>query len=140
MSTSRTLFDVEGPIAFLSFNRPEARNAMTWEMYEALDRHVRAAEADDSVRAILFHGTPEVFTAGNDLEDFVTRPPQGEDTPVFRFLRAHASHVGNDRQRMDNQVRLLQAPILVDKPVGGDTESSDGEPRGTAGTADITDF
>jgi len=74
-------------VAAIGFNRPQKKNALTWEMYAALDEHLRAAEADDSVRAILFHGTPEVFTAGNDLEDFVTRPPQGEDTPVFRFLR-----------------------------------------------------
>ena len=36
MPTSRVLFDLDGPIATLTFNRPEARNAMTWEMYEAL--------------------------------------------------------------------------------------------------------
>ena len=33
------------------------------------------------------HGKPEVFTAGNDIEDFVERPPTDESTPVFRFLR-----------------------------------------------------
>src|SRR5690606_37446857 len=41
-----------------------------------------------AVRVVLFHGQPEAFTAGNDLEDFLARPPAGEDTPVFRFLRA----------------------------------------------------
>ena len=72
----------------IGFNRPQKKNALTWEMYEELDRNLRAAEADDSVRAIVFHGTAETFTSGNDLEDFLTRPPQGEDAPVFRFLRA----------------------------------------------------
>ncbi len=72
----------------IGFNRPQKKNALTWEMYEELDRSLRAAEADDSVRAIVFHGTADTFTAGNDLEDFLTRPPQGEDSPVFRFLRA----------------------------------------------------
>ena len=33
---SHTIFDVAPPIATLTFNRPEARNAMTWAMYEAL--------------------------------------------------------------------------------------------------------
>jgi enoyl-CoA hydratase/carnithine racemase len=79
-----------GAVAGIGFNRPQKKNALTWEMYEALVERVREAEADDSVRAILFHGTPEVFTAGNDLEDFLNRPPRGEDAPVFRFLLAVA--------------------------------------------------
>jgi len=48
------------------------------------------AGADDSVRVVLFHGSPDVFTAGNDLEDFMERPPGAEDAPVFRFLLAVA--------------------------------------------------
>ena len=41
-----TLFDVDGPIAFLTFNRPEARNAMTWAMYEALVEACDRVDAD----------------------------------------------------------------------------------------------
>ena len=33
---SHTIFETDGPLAILTFNRPEARNAMTWEMYEGL--------------------------------------------------------------------------------------------------------
>ena len=40
------------------------------------------------MRAVLFHGQAGVFTAGNDIEDFMKRPPQGTDSPVFRFLEA----------------------------------------------------
>lgn len=76
-----------GAVAAIEFNRPQKRNALTWEMYEALGEAVRAAEADDGVRVLLFHGQREAFTAGNDLGDFIRRPPQGEDTPVFRFVR-----------------------------------------------------
>lgn len=77
-----------GAVCGIEFNRPQKRNALTGEMYEALGAAVAAAEADDAVRVVLFHGQREAFTAGNDLGDFIRRPPQGEDTPVFRFLRA----------------------------------------------------
>ena len=72
----------------IEFNRPQKRNALTWEMYALLNERLREAEGDASVRAILFHGKPEVFTSGNDIEDFVKRPPLGDDTPVFQFLLA----------------------------------------------------
>ena len=75
-------------ILAIEFNRPDKKNALTGDMYALLTEALIAAERDEAVRVVLFHGKPEVFTAGNDLEDFMNRPPQGEDTPVFRFLGA----------------------------------------------------
>lgn len=76
-----------GAIAAIELHRPEKRNAITGEMYEAMAEALGAAEADAGVRVVLFHGQREAFTAGNDLGDFIRRPPEGEDSPVFRFLR-----------------------------------------------------
>jgi enoyl-CoA hydratase/carnithine racemase len=76
-----------GPVMELAFNRPQRRNAITGEMYTMLADAFERGEADGSVRAFLVHGTPEAFTAGNDIEDFIKRPPLDESTPVFRFLR-----------------------------------------------------
>ena len=64
MSTSRVLFEVDGPLAFLTFNRPEARNAMTTEMYNALtaacDRvDAAAAAATGTVPRVLVLRAPE---------------------------------------------------------------------------------
>ncbi|HZZ91409.1 MAG TPA: enoyl-CoA hydratase-related protein [Usitatibacter sp.] len=83
----------EGAVTTLVLDRPRRRNALTWEMYDALDAALAQAEADDSVRAIALRGTDDTFTAGNDLEDFLERPPAGSDAPVFRFLArvAHAT-------------------------------------------------
>ena len=53
MPTSRVLFDVDGPVAFLTFNRPDARNAMTWEMYEALVEACDRVDADANVRVFI---------------------------------------------------------------------------------------
>jgi enoyl-CoA hydratase/carnithine racemase len=74
----------------IGFNRPAKRNALTAAMYGAMANALAEAEADATVRVVLFHGSDEVFTAGNDLEDFLQRPPHGEDAPVFRFLTAVA--------------------------------------------------
>ena len=72
----------------IGINRPHKRNALSQAMYQAMASHLAQAEADEGVRAVIFHGLPEAFTSGNDLEDFAERPPQGEDTPVYRFLTA----------------------------------------------------
>jgi enoyl-CoA hydratase/carnithine racemase len=67
--------------------RPEKRNALTMAMYDALSSALEAAEQDRQVRVILLQGTANCFTSGNDLSDFSKHPPQGENSPVFRFLR-----------------------------------------------------
>jgi enoyl-CoA hydratase/carnithine racemase len=75
-------------VATIEIARPEKKNALTIAMYEAMAQALRAAREDAAVRAVLISGQPGIFTSGNDLEDFVQRPPQGMDTPVFHFMRA----------------------------------------------------
>ncbi|WP_341894055.1 enoyl-CoA hydratase [Ferrovibrio terrae] len=75
-------------ILTITFNRPEKKNALTSAMYATLADALEAAETDAAVRVILFAGNGGAFTAGNDLQDFLNNPPQGDNTPVFRFLRA----------------------------------------------------
>ena len=77
----------DGAILAIEFNRPQRRNAITAQMYTLMADALEQAEADASVRVVLIHGQADAFTAGNDLEDFMRRPPIAEDTPVFRFLR-----------------------------------------------------
>jgi len=80
----------EGAVVSLVLDRPRRRNALTGDMYAALERALAEAEADDSARVVLFRGSEDTFTAGNDLEDFLERPPAGRDAPVFRFLERAA--------------------------------------------------
>ena len=70
MSTSETLFDIEGPIAFLTFNRPEARNAMTWGMYDALVAACDRVDADPNLRVFVLRGAGRAFVAGTDISQF----------------------------------------------------------------------
>lgn len=79
-----------GAVLAIGIDRPQKKNALTAAMYTAMAEALAAAAADEGVRVILFHGTAAAFTAGNDLEDFMQRPPTGEDAPVFRFLMAVA--------------------------------------------------
>lgn len=75
-------------ILTIAFNRPAKKNALTGAMYAAIADALEAAESDSAVRVVVFTGNGGAFTAGNDLHDFLQSPPQGEDSPVFRFLRA----------------------------------------------------
>ena len=47
-----TLFETDGALAILTFNRPEARNAMTWEMYDALVEACERVDRDAAVREL----------------------------------------------------------------------------------------
>ncbi|MFI4941265.1 MAG: enoyl-CoA hydratase, partial [Burkholderiales bacterium] len=70
----------------IEFNRPEKKNAITVTMYQAMADALQEADGDAGVRVILFCGKPEVFTAGNDLEDFMKNPPKSSDSPVNQFI------------------------------------------------------
>ena len=74
-------------VAVIEIARPEKKNALTQAMYTAMTEAIVAAEADSTIRALLITGQPGIFTSGNDLEDFMQRPPQGEDSPVFQFMK-----------------------------------------------------
>jgi enoyl-CoA hydratase/carnithine racemase len=73
-------------IRTLVINRPDKKNAITAAMYTSLAADLDAARHDESVGAVVITGAGTVFTAGNDLRDFLENPPAGEDAPVFRFL------------------------------------------------------
>jgi enoyl-CoA hydratase/carnithine racemase len=72
----------------IAFNRPGKKNAITAAMYQSMADTMVEAHGDTSVRAILIRGSAGIFSAGNDLEDFMKTPPMGENAPVFQFLRA----------------------------------------------------
>jgi len=70
----------------ITINRPEKKNSITAAMYQALADAFKDARFDPAVRVVLLTGSPELFTAGNDLGDFMNNPPHGADSPVFQFL------------------------------------------------------
>jgi len=75
----------------LRLNRPEKRNAITHQMYQALAAELRTALADEAVRAVLLSGAGASFSAGNDLNDFVSGPEFTSAHPVMDVLRTLAT-------------------------------------------------
>ena len=69
-------------------NRPEKRNALTLAMYGSIIDALNEARADDSVRVVLISGAGASFTAGNDLNDFISQGDFSEDNNAVRFLEA----------------------------------------------------
>jgi enoyl-CoA hydratase len=68
-----TIYETAGPVARLTFNRPEARNAMTWAMYDALVEACERVERDDAVRVLVLRGAGgKAFVAGTDISQFQT--------------------------------------------------------------------
>ena len=75
-------------VVTITLNRADKKNAITAAMHGAMADALEQAEADTSVRAIVLQGHETVFSAGNDIADFLNNPPATQDSPVFRFLRA----------------------------------------------------
>ncbi len=80
--------ELRGRVATFAFSRPEKKNAITAAMYQSLADGLTEAARNDAVRVIVLSGDGGAFTAGNDLEDFLQRPPQGDDSPVAQFMQA----------------------------------------------------
>ena len=70
MSNPEALFETTGSIARLTFSRPDARNALTWTMYDALVAACGAADASPEVRALVIRGAGDAFAAGTDIRQF----------------------------------------------------------------------
>ena len=75
-------------VATIEIARPEKKNAITGAMYQQMADALTAATADGAVRAVLITGQPGIFTSGNDIEDFMKRPPGSTESPAFVFMKA----------------------------------------------------
>ncbi|HTI43015.1 MAG TPA: enoyl-CoA hydratase/isomerase family protein [Vicinamibacterales bacterium] len=78
MTTAETIFEVAPPLALLTFNRPQARNAMTWAMYDALLAACEEVDRNPQVRVFILKGAGgKAFVSGTDISQFQSfRTPQ----------------------------------------------------------------
>ena len=65
-------YDVEGPVAFVTMNRPDAANAQSSTMIDEIDAALDLADADDAVRVVVLGGAGKHFSAGHDLKDILS--------------------------------------------------------------------
>ena len=93
MSTepSDILMHTEASVTTITLNRVQRKNSLTTAMYSALADALDAASTDGAVRVVVLQGDVTVFSAGNDISDFLQQPTVTPDAPVFRFLRALAT-------------------------------------------------
>jgi len=81
---TEVLVERRGPATWVTFNRPEAHNAMTFAMYEDLFEACEAADADDEIRAMVLRGAGEkAFVAGTDIRQFADFDESGEDALAY---------------------------------------------------------
>jgi enoyl-CoA hydratase/carnithine racemase len=86
MTQAAVTATLEDRVLVVAFDRVAKKNALTVAMYEELVAALGRARDDATIRVVLVRGNGGVFTAGNDLQDFMQRPPTSADSPVGRFL------------------------------------------------------
>jgi enoyl-CoA hydratase/carnithine racemase len=88
---SDILTHTDAGVMTITFNRLDKKNSITSSMYAAMADAVTQAAADPAVRVVVFQGHESIFSAGNDIGDFLNQPPTTQESPVFRFLRGIAT-------------------------------------------------
>lgn len=106
------LFEREDHTATITFNRPQARNALTWEMYEALHAACERIDDDDTVRVAVLRGAGgKAFVAGTDITQF-TEFDGAEDGVAYE------KRIGRVVQRLET-VRVPTIALVDGYAVGG---------------------
>ena len=90
-ATQDILVHTEAGVTTLTLNRVDKKNSLTSAMYSAFADALEQAQADSAVRTVLLQGDVAVFSAGNDIADFLAHPPTDQSSPVYRFLRTLAA-------------------------------------------------
>jgi enoyl-CoA hydratase/carnithine racemase len=85
------LIDTTNGVMTITLNRVDKKNSITADMYASMANALATAEADATVHAVVFQGHETIFSAGNDIGDFLNAKPSTPDAPVFRFLRGIAT-------------------------------------------------
>lgn len=85
---SDILTHTDAGVMTITFNRVDKKNSITSAMYALMADAMQGAATDAAVRVVVFQGHETVFSAGNDIGDFLNGPPATQESPVFRFLHA----------------------------------------------------
>lgn len=85
------LIDTTNGVMTITLNRVDKKNSITADMYASMADGLAVAGADAAVRVVVFQGHETIFSAGNDIGDFLNAKPSTGDAPVFRFLRGIAT-------------------------------------------------
>ena len=98
------LFEKDGPIGWLTLNRPEKRNALSLDLMEDMLRKLDAIEADETVRVAVIRGNGPVFSAGHDLSEMI-----GEDKVIHDFRK-----IFRLCNRMMERLHAVPQPVIAE--------------------------
>jgi enoyl-CoA hydratase/carnithine racemase len=92
--TGHIIVTDEDATRVITLRRPEKKNALTQEMYRLMSEAIDSAQNDPAIRCIIVTGGSGVFTAGNDLQDFLddgtaTTTPRASNASKFLYSLAH---------------------------------------------------
>jgi enoyl-CoA hydratase/carnithine racemase len=93
--TGHLIVTDEDAVRVITLRRPEKKNAITQEMYRRMSEAIDTAQSNPEIRCIMMSGGPDLFTAGNDLEDFLkdgtsnTGAPRASNAVKFLYSLAH---------------------------------------------------
>ena len=102
------LVEIKDSIATLTFNRPEARNALSLELRAMLRDTLQAVENDPAVRCVVMRGAGDNFMAGGDVKNMATKLEQPSDT-----LRAEFQNRIHDLHPIMYTMRRMPKPIIA---------------------------
>jgi enoyl-CoA hydratase/carnithine racemase len=88
---SDILIHHDAGVCTITINRAAKKNSLTAAMYQSMADALAAAKDDAAIRVVVFQGHETVFSAGNDIADFLNNPPSTQDSPVFKFLHGIAA-------------------------------------------------
>ena len=85
---SDILTHTDAGVTTITLNRLDKKNSITSDMYAAMAKAIDIAQADSVCRVLVIQGHESIFSAGNDIGDFLNKPPSTPESPVFHFMRA----------------------------------------------------
>jgi enoyl-CoA hydratase/carnithine racemase len=104
MESSQILLQIERGVAYLTVNRPEQRNAMTWAMYERLVEICGDVDRDDQIRVLVIRGSGErAFISGTDISQF----------PAFRGNPQAGIEYEDRMARVISRLEAVKKPTLA---------------------------
>jgi enoyl-CoA hydratase len=94
LGTNDLICEFDDAVAWLTFNRPEARNAMTWAMYEGLHAACERVDADEAIRIFVLRGAGDrAFVAGTDISQFQAFKTADDALSYERNVNRYASRL-----------------------------------------------
>ena len=100
MEYRELIYEVKGKVAYVTLNRPEARNALNLELKQELEDVVSCLEKDDTVWGVIFTGAGKAFSSGTDISTFPSTVEQARRVTAYS-------------QGLYNRIESLGKPVIA---------------------------